>query len=127
MAVTKEQVIEFLSNMTVIDMANLVKELEDKWGVEAAPAVVAGVGGGAAPAAAVEEKEEQTEFDVVIKAVGDKKIEVIKVIRALTSVGLKEAKDLAADGQVIKSGVSKDDANSSAEQLKAAGATVEIK
>ncbi|MBU1240041.1 50S ribosomal protein L7/L12 [Myxococcota bacterium] len=127
MAVTKEQVIDFLSTMTVMDMANLVKELEEKWGVEAAPAVVAGMGGGAAPAAAVEEKEEQTEFDVVITEVGEKKIEVIKVIRALTSVGLKEAKDLAANGQVVKAGVSKEDAKTSAEQLTAAGATVEVK
>lgn len=124
MAVTKDQVIEFLSSMTVMDMANLVKELEDKWGVEAAPAAVAAV---AAPAAAAEEKEEQTEFDVVIKELGPKKIEVIKAIRAITSVGLKEAKDMAAPGQVIKTGVPKDDANDTAEKLKAAGATVEIK
>jgi large subunit ribosomal protein L7/L12 len=123
MAVTKDQVVEFLSNMTVMDMANLVKDLEDKWGVEAAPAVVAG----AAPAAAAEEVEEQTEFDVVIKDIGAKKIEVIKAIRALTSVGLKEAKDLAAVGQVIKTGVGKDDAKETADKLTAAGATVEVK
>ena len=126
MAVTKEQVVEFLSSMTVMDMANLVKELEEKWGVEAAPAVVAGAmpAGGAG---VVEEKEEQTEFDVVIKDIGAKKIEVIKAIRQITSVGLKEAKDLAANGQVIKSGVGKEDAEDTAEKLKAAGATIEIK
>lgn len=126
MAVTKEQVIEFLSNMTVMDMANLVKELEDKWGVEAAPAVVAGAAApsAAAPAAAVEEK---TEFDVVIKEVGANKIEVIKAIRQITSLGLKEAKDMATDGAVLKQGVTKDEAESIKKAMEAAGAKVEVK
>lgn len=125
MAVTKEQVIEFLSNMTVMDMANLVKELEDKWGVEAAPAVVAGA---AAPAAAAApEVEEKTEFDVIIKEVGANKIEVIKAIRQITSLGLKEAKDMAADGAMVKQGVTKDEAESIKKAMEAAGAKVEVK
>jgi large subunit ribosomal protein L7/L12 len=124
MAVTKEQVIDYLSGMTVMEMADLVKELEGKWGVEAAPAVVAGA---AAPAAAAEAAEEQTEFDVIIKDVGAKKINVIKSIRELTSMGLKEAKDMAAVGAVVKSGISKSEADEVAKKLEAAGAKVEIK
>ncbi|MBU1220602.1 50S ribosomal protein L7/L12 [Myxococcota bacterium] len=124
MAVTKEQVIEFLSNMTVMDMANLVKELEDKWGVEAAPAVVASA---AAPAAAAPEVEEKTEFDVIIKEVGANKIEVIKAIRQITSLGLKEAKDMAADGAMVKQAVTKDEAESIKKAMEAAGAKVEVK
>lgn len=126
MAVTKEQVIEFLSNMTVMDMADLVKELEDKWGVEAAPAVMAG----AMPAAADDggaEEEEQTEFDVVIKEVGKKKIKVIKAIRQMTSLGLKEAKNMASADSVVKSGIAKEDAEEAKKILEEAGATVELK
>ncbi len=129
MSVSKEQVVEFLSKMTVMEMANLVKELEELWGVEAAPAVVAGAAapaaGGAAPAAAAE--EEKTEFDVVIEDVGAKKIEVIKAIREITSLGLKEAKEMAENNQVVKTGVSKDEAASIAKKLEEAGAKVKVK
>ncbi|MBN2723640.1 MAG: 50S ribosomal protein L7/L12 [Deltaproteobacteria bacterium] len=125
MAVTKEQVIEFLSNMTVMDMANLVKELENQWGVEAAPAVVAGAAAPAAAAAPAE--EEKTEFDVIIKSVGAKKIEVIKAIRQITSLGLKEAKDMAADGATVKTGVTKEEAESIKKAMEEAGASIEVK
>ena len=129
MSVSKEQVVEFLSKMTVMEMANLVKELEELWGVEAAPAVVAGAAapaaGGAAPAAAAE--EEKTEFDVVIEDVGAKKIEVIKAIREITSLGLKEAKEMAENNQVVKTGVSKEEAASIAKKLEEAGAKVKVK
>lgn len=128
MSVSKEQVVEFLSKMTVMEMANLVKELEELWGVEAAPAVVAGAAapaGGGAPAAAAE--EEKTEFDVVIEDVGAKKIEVIKAIREITSLGLKEAKEMAENNQVVKTGVSKDEAAAIAKKLEEAGAKVKVK
>lgn len=128
MAVTKEEVIEFISNMTVLELSELIKELEEKFGVSAAaPAaamVVAPAGGGeAAPAA-----EEKTEFDVVLKAAGANKINVIKVVRALTSLGLKEAKE-KVDGapSTIKEGVSKEEAEEAKKQLTEAGAEVEIK
>lgn len=125
--VTKEQVVDFLSKMTVMDIAALTKELEDKWGVKAAPVAVAAVAapaaGGAAAAAA-----EQTEFNVILKEAGAKKIEVIKVVRELTQLGLKEAKDLV-DGapKSVKEGVSKADAESFKKKLEDAGAKVEIK
>jgi large subunit ribosomal protein L7/L12 len=126
--VTKEQVVDFLSKMTVMDIAALTKELEDKWGVKAAPVAVAAAaapaaGGGAAAAAA-----EQTEFTVVLKEAGAKKIEVIKVVRELTQLGLKEAKDLV-DGapKNVKEGVSKADAEGFKKKLEDAGAKVEIK
>ncbi len=128
MSVTKEQVVDFLSKMTVMEMAGLVKELEELWGVEAAPAVVAGgapAAGAAAPAAAA--VEEQTEFDVVIEDVGAKKIEVIKAIRQITSLGLKEAKEMAENNQVVKTGVSKEEAASVAKMLEEAGAKVKVK
>jgi large subunit ribosomal protein L7/L12 len=128
MAVSKEQVIEFLSTMTIVDMANMVKELEEKWGVEAAPAVVAG--GMAMPSAAAADApvvEEQTEFDIIIKAVGAKKIEVIKAIREITNLGLKEAKDMAVDGAVVKSAASKADSAEIKKKLEEAGATIEVK
>ncbi len=126
--VTKEQVVDFLSKLSVMDIAALTKELEDKWGVKAAPVAVAGAGaapaagGGAAPAA------EQTEFTVVLKEAGAKKIEVIKVVRELTQLGLKEAKDLV-DGapKNVKEGVSKADAEGFKKKLEDAGAKVEIK
>lgn len=128
MAVTKEEVIEFISNMTVLELSELIKELEEKFGVSAAaPAaamVVAPAGGGeAAPAA-----EEKTEFDVVLKGAGANKINVIKVVRALTSLGLKEAKE-KVDGapSTIKEGVSKEEAEEAKKQLTEAGAEVEIK
>jgi len=128
MSVSKEQVVEFLSKMTVMEMATMVKELEELWGVEAAPAVVAGAApaaGAAAPAAAA--VEEQTEFDVVIEDVGAKKIEVIKAIREITSLGLKEAKEMAENNQVVKTGVSKEEATSIQKKLEEAGAKVKVK
>jgi len=125
--ITKEDVIEFISNMTVLDLSELVKELEDKFGVTAAaPVAVAAVGGGAA--AAEEDAPEQTEFDVVLTGVGDKKIQVIKVVRAITGLGLKEAKALV-DGVPgpVKEGVPKEEADDIQKQLEEAGATAEIK
>jgi large subunit ribosomal protein L7/L12 len=124
MAITKEEVISFIENMSVLELANLVKELEEKFGVSAAaPAAAA-----AAPAAAAEVAEEKTEFDVILKACGANKIAVIKVVRALTSLGLKEAKDLV-DGapQAVKTAVSKDEAAEAQKQLVEAGAEVEVK
>jgi large subunit ribosomal protein L7/L12 len=125
MAITKEEVISFIENMSVLDLANLVKELEEKFGVSAAaPVAVAAAG----PAAAAEVAEEKTEFDVILKAAGANKIAVIKVVRALTSLGLKEAKDLV-DGapQAVKTAVSKDEAADAQKQLAEAGAEVEVK
>ena len=126
MAITKADVVSFIENMTVLELSELVKELEDKFGVSAAaPVAVAAVAG--APAAA-EAAEEQTEFDVILKAAGANKIGVIKVVRALTSLGLKEAKDLV-DGapQPVKTAVSKDEAEEAKKQLAEAGAEVEVK
>jgi large subunit ribosomal protein L7/L12 len=126
MSISKADVISFIENMSVLELAELVKELEDKFGVSAAaPVAVAAV---AAPGAAAEAAEEKTEFDVIIKAAGANKIGVIKVVRALTSLGLKEAKDLV-DGapQPLKTGVSKDEAEEAKKQLVEAGAEVEIK
>ena len=125
MAITKEEVVSFIENMTVLELAGLVKELEEKFGVSAAaPAAAAAAG----PAVAAEAAEEQTEFDVILKSCGANKIAVIKVVRALTSLGLKEAKDLV-DGapQPVKSGVSKDEAADAQKQLAEAGADVEVK
>jgi len=124
--VTREQVVDFLSNMPVIQLAELVKELENKWGVSAAPvAVAAAGGGGAAPAAAV---EEQTEFNVILADAGANKINVIKAVREITALGLKEAKDLVEGApKAIKEGVSKDEAKDIKAKLEAAGAKVEVK
>ena len=123
--VTKEDVVEFISNMTVLELSEFVKELEDKFGVSAAaPMAVA-----AAPAGqAQEEAAEQTEFDVMLTAIGDKKIQVIKVVRAITGLGLKEAKGVV-DGVPgpVKEGIPKDEAESIKGQLEEVGATVEIK
>ena len=116
-----------LSNLTVLEAVELAKMLEEKWGVSAAAAVAvaAGPGAGAAPAAAAEEK---TEFTVVLAAIGDKKIEVIKEVRALTGLGLKEAKDLVEGApKNVKEGVSKDEAAKVKAQLEKAGAKVELK
>ena len=123
--ITKDQVIEWLSAQSVLDIANLVKDLETKWGVSAAaPVVVAAVGGAAAAAPA----EEKTTFDVILKAKGATPINVIKEVRAITGLGLKEAKDLV-DGapKPVKEGVSKDEAKDIETKLKAAGAEVEVK
>jgi len=125
MAITKAEVISFIENMTVLELANLVKELEEKFGVSAAaPAAAAAAG----PAVAAEAAEEQTEFDVILKSCGANKIAVIKVVRALTSLGLKEAKDLV-DGapQPVKTAVAKAEAEEAKKQLVEAGAEVDVK
>ena len=121
----KEDVIEFLSSMTVMQLVELTTDLEDKWGVKAAPVAVAGVAG---PAADAGPAEEQTEFDVILKAVGDKKIQVIKAAREITGLGLKDAKELVESApKAIKEGVSKEEAAEVAAKLKEAGAEVEVK
>ena len=123
--ITKEQVVDYLSNLPVIQIAELIKTLEDKWGVKAAPAAVAMA---AAPAAAAEAKAEQTEFDVILAAAGANKIQVIKAIREITGLGLKEAKDLVeAAPKTVKEQVSKADAEEMKKKLVEAGATVELK
>jgi large subunit ribosomal protein L7/L12 len=122
--ITQEQVVEYLSGLTVMELVKLTTSLEDKWGVKAAPIAVAG----AAPAAAAAQEEEQTEFTVILKGAGAQKIQVIKVVRELTGLGLKDAKDLV-DGapKEVKAGVSKAEAADMADKLKASGAEVEIK
>jgi large subunit ribosomal protein L7/L12 len=124
--VTKEQVVDFLSKLSVMDIAALTKELEDKWGVKAAPVAVAAAAAPAAAGAAA--AAEQTEFNVVLLEAGARKIEVIKAVRELTQLGLKEAKDLV-DGapKSVKEGVSKADAEAFKKKLDDAGAKVEIK
>jgi len=123
--ITKAQVVEFIEKMTVLELAELVKELEEKFGVSAAAPVAVAAAPAAAAAAPVEEKDE---FDVVLASAGDKKINVIKVVRAATGLGLKEAKDMV-DGapQVVKQGVAKAEAEELKKQLVEAGATVELK
>ena len=125
--ITREQVVEYLSSLSVMDIASLTKDLESKWGVSAAPVAMMGAvgAGGGEAAAAVEEK---TEFNVELTAVGDKKINVIKVIRELTNLGLKEAKDLVdAAPKVVKEAVSKEEAADTKKKLEEAGATVTVK
>jgi large subunit ribosomal protein L7/L12 len=123
--ITKEQVVDYLSNLSVMDIAALTKDLEEKWGVSAAPVAVAGAAG---PAAAAPVAEESTEFDVILKSFGAKKIQVIKTLRELTSLGLKEAKDLVeAAPKPVKEGVSKEEADDVAKKLVEAGGEVEIK
>ena len=126
--ITKDQVVDYLSNLPVIQIAELIKTLEDKWGVKAAPVAVAapaGAGAGAAPAAAA---AEQTEFTVVLKDAGASKINVIKVVREITGLGLKEAKDLVEGApKDLKEGVSKADAADFKKKLEEAGAKVELK
>lgn len=128
MAVTKEDVIEFISNMTVLELSEFISELEEKFGVSAAaPVAVAagGAAGGADAAAAVE--EEKTEFDVILKDFGSQKIKVIKEVRAVTGLGLKEAKELVEGAPTtVKEAVSKDEAEKIKEQIEKVGATVEI-
>lgn len=127
MSISQDEVINYLSNLTVIDLVNLTKALEDKWGVKAAPVAVAAApaAGGAAPAAAAEEK---TEFTVVLKSGGANKIGVIKVVREITGLGLKDAKDMV-DGapKEVKAGVNKAEAEDISKKLKEAGAEVEVK
>ena len=123
--ITREQVVDFLSNLPVIQIAELVKTLEDKWGVSAAPVAVAAAGGAAPAAAAVEEK---TEFDVILAEAGANKINVIKVVREITALGLKEAKDLVEGApKAIKEAVGKDEAEDIKKKLESAGAKVEVK
>ena len=128
MAVTKDDVIDFIANMSVLELSELVKEMEEKFGVSAAaPVAVAAAG----PAAGGDEggaAEEKTEFDAVLTSAGDKKIGVIKEVRAITSLGLKEAKALVEDAPApIKEGVSKEEAEEIKSKIEAAGGTVEIK
>jgi large subunit ribosomal protein L7/L12 len=125
MAVTKDEIIEAIANLSVLDLSVLIKDLETKFGVSAAAAAVAVAAPAAGGAAAA---EEQTEFSVVLLAAGEKKVEVIKVVRAATSLGLKEAKDLV-DGapKPVKEGISKADAEALKKQLEDAGAKVELK
>lgn len=122
MSISNEQVIEHISGMSVLDLANLVKELEEKFGVSAAPVAVAG-GAGAGEAA-----EEKTEFDVVLAEAGAKKINVIKEVRAITGLGLKEAKEIVESApKTLKEAVSKEEAEEIKKKLEAAGAKVELK
>jgi large subunit ribosomal protein L7/L12 len=123
------QIAESLSSLTVMQAAELVKMLETKWGVSAAaPVAVAGPAAGAAAGAAPAKAEEKTEFTLVLQSAGEKKINVIKEVRTITGLGLKEAKDLVEGApKTVKEGLSKEDANKFAELLKAAGATVELK
>ena len=125
--VTKEDVIEFIANMSVLDLSELVKEMEEKFGVSAAAPVAmmaAGPGDGGGAAA----EEEQTEFDVILTAFGDKKIQVIKEVRAITGLGLKDAKALVDEvPKPVKEGVAKDEAEKIKSQLEEAGAQVEVK
>lgn len=124
MAVTKEEVVSFIDSMTVLEMSEFVKELEDKYGVTAAAPAVAI----AAPAGGEAAAEEKTEFDVVLTAIGDKKIQVIKEVRAITGLGLKDAKDLVeAFPKAIKEGIKKEEAEEIQKKVEAAGGTVEIK
>ncbi len=120
----KEQVVEFLSGLTVMDLVSLTTELEEKWGVKAAPVAVAG----AAPAADAGAAEEQTEFDVILTSFGGAKIQVIKAVREATGLGLKDAKEMVeAAPKAIKEGVSKDEAEELKKKLEATGAEVELK
>ena len=125
MAANLEQMVDSLSALTVMEAAELSKMLEEKWGVSAAAPVAVAAAGGAAPAEAA---EEQTEFDVILASAGDKKINVIKEVRAITGLGLKEAKDLVESApKAVKEGVDKDEAAKLKEQLEGAGASVEVK
>ena len=125
MSLSNEQILEAIGSKTLVEVMELVKAFEEKFGVSAAApvAVAAGpaAGGAAAPA------EEQTEFNVVLKSAGEKKVEVIKVVRAITGLGLKEAKDLTEAGGTVKEGASKEEAEKFKKDLEAAGATVEVK
>ena len=117
------QIIEMIEGLTILELADLVKAIEEKFGVSAAPVAVAGAAGAAAPAA-----EEKTEFDVILKEIGAKKLDVIKVVREITGLGLKDAKDLVeAAPKEIKQGVSKDEAEALKKQIEEAGAVAELK
>ena len=129
MAATREDVIEFLKNMTLLEASQLVKELEETFGVSAAAAAVAApAAGGAAGGEAAAVAEEKTEFDVILQAIGGNKINVIKVVREVTALGLKEAKDLVeAAPKAVKEAISKEEAETIKQKLTDAGATVEVK
>ena len=122
MAISKEDVLEFISGLSVLELSELVKEFEEKFGVSAQPVAVAG-----GAVAAVEAAEEKTEFDVVLKSAGANKIAVIKEVRAITGLGLKEAKEVVDNGGVIKEAAPKEEAEAIKEKLTAAGAEVEVK
>ena len=127
MAVTKEDVVDFIANMSVLELSEFIKELEEKFGVSAA-APMAMMAAGAAQGAGAAQPEEKTEFDVIITASGDKKIQVIKEVRAITGLGLKEAKALVDEvPKPVKEGVTKDEAEKIKTQLEEAGAQVELK
>lgn len=125
MAISKEDVLEYISNLSVLELSELVKEFEEKFGVSAAPVMIAG---GAAAGGAAAATEEKTEFDIVLTDGGTKKIEVIKIVRALTGLGLKEAKDAVEQTpSTLKEGVAKAEAEEAKKQLEEAGAKVELK
>ena len=123
MSLSNEQIVDAIAAKSLMEVMDLVKAIEDKFGVTAAAPVMMAAG----PAAAAAPAEEQTEFTIVLKSAGDKKVEVIKAVRAITGLGLKEAKDLTEAGGTVKEGVSKDDAAKFKKDLEAAGATVELK
>jgi len=128
MAATREDVIEYLKSMTLLEASQLVKELEETFGVSAAAAVAAPAAGASAGGEAAAPAEEKTEFDVILQAIGGNKINVIKVVREVTALGLKEAKDLVeAAPKPVKEGVSKEEAEAVRQKLADAGATVEVK
>jgi large subunit ribosomal protein L7/L12 len=125
---SKEEILESIESMTVMELSQLIKDLESKFGVTAAAAPMAAMAGAGAGATGAPQQEEQTEFNVILAGVGDKKIQVIKEVRAMTSLGLKEAKDLVEGApKPVKSGVSKAEAEELKAKLEAVGATVEIK
>ena len=123
MSLSNEQIVDAIAEKSLMEVMELVKAIEDKFGVSAAAPVMAAAG----PAAAAAPVEEQTEFTVTLKSAGEKKVEVIKAVRAITGLGLKEAKDLTEAGGVVKEGASKEDAEKMKKDLEAAGATVEVK
>ncbi|MGX5730734.1 50S ribosomal protein L7/L12 [Pseudoxanthomonas beigongshangi] len=123
MSLSNEQIVDAIAGKTLMEVMELVKAIEEKFGVSAAAPVAVAAG----PAAAAAPAEEQTEFTVTLKTAGDKKVEVIKAVRAITGLGLKEAKDLAEAGGVLKEGASKEDAEKMKKDLEAVGATVEVK
>jgi large subunit ribosomal protein L7/L12 len=123
MSLSNEQIVEAIASKSLMEVMELVKAIEEKFGVSAAAPVAVAAG----PAAAAAPVEEQTEFSVILKAAGEKKVEVIKAVRAITGLGLKEAKDLTEAGGVVKEGASKDEAEKIKKDLEAAGATVEVK
>ena len=128
MALTKEEILDAIASMSVLELSELIKAMEEKFGVSAAAAVAVAAAPAAGGAAAAPAAEEKTEFDVILQEAGAKKVEVIKIVRAATGLGLKEAKDLVESAPaVVKDAVSKDDAAKIKKDLEAAGATVEIK